>query len=86
MPLSEYFNAMSIHIEKIEQEVLSLPISARARIVDSLLDSMTATDSSEYELEWACECRSRMEAFDRGDVQAVNGDSVFEKLEARYRQ
>jgi len=77
---------MALNIKEIEQELISLPLTERARLADVLLSSMSDETSIEAEFAWAQECKSRMDAFDRGEMEAEDGQDVFSKLEARYNQ
>ena len=70
--------------EEITEQALSLAPEDRAYVADVLDRSLAAGDFASPELEtaWSAEIDRRIEAYDRGDVQAAD----FETALARIRQ
>lgn len=63
-------------------EASSLPVEERARLVDSLLQTLNPTDES-VAAAWLAAARQRLADLDSGKVRAVQGDEVFEKVRRR---
>jgi len=71
---------MSIPVEVLEAEVLSLPKADRARLIDRLLTSLEK--DPEWEASWAAEADRREERIAKGEASWVPGDEAL----ARVRQ
>jgi putative addiction module component (TIGR02574 family) len=69
--------------EEILNQLLSLPPDTRARVAQRLLESLGSADSTIKEL-WDAEIESRLEAYDRGELQAVPGDKVLARLREKF--
>ncbi len=64
-------------------EVISLPIEERAIIVDSILKSLNPPESI-IDRKWANIAKKRFSELRSGQVQAVPGDEVFNKIWKRF--
>jgi putative addiction module component (TIGR02574 family) len=64
--------------ERVLSEVLRLPATERAALVDSLLSSLDRPDP-ELDRLWAEEAEARIDAAERGEMQSVSAESVFAK-------
>lgn len=64
-------------------EAASLPLEERARLVDSLLQTLNPVDQSTADT-WHALARHRLDELDAGRVEAVPGDVVFEKIRRHY--
>lgn len=65
---------MSMDPSKLRDEVLSLPLEARARLAEELLRSLEdddGFDQAEHDAAWGSEIAERLRAVDAGEVQAV---------------
>ncbi|MDJ0838518.1 MAG: addiction module protein [Acidobacteriota bacterium] len=62
---------------------LALPPDVRVEVAEKLLDSLGPLDP-EIEAAWAAEARDRFEAYERGEIKAVPGQQVFERLRQKY--
>ena len=71
---------MSARTSEILQEVLSMPPEERAELADSILESLEPTDPRILQL-WAIEADHRVAAFERGEIEAVSAESVFEEID-----
>ena len=60
-------------------EAISLPVEERAIVVDSLLRSLNPLES-EIDKKWAAVAKRRLKELRAGDVAAVPGDEVFNKI------
>lgn len=66
-------------------EAASLPLEERARLVDSLLQTLNPVDDSAA-AAWLATARRRLDDLDSGRVNAVPGDEVFERVRRRLGQ
>ncbi len=64
-------------------EVVSLPVEERARVVDTLLRSLNAPESA-IDAAWMEVAQRRLDELRAGRVEAVPGDAVFERIRQRY--
>lgn len=64
-------------------EVVSLPVEERARVVDSLLESLNPQDT-EGARAWIDLARNRLAELRSGAVKPVPGDQVFARIHQRY--
>lgn len=69
---------MTLPIEALEAEVLSLSPAERARLLDRLITSLD-TDRTVDEA-WMLEARRRDEQLDSGTVKPMSGDVVLAQL------
>ena len=51
----------------------------RARLIDLLLASLDDGPRAQVEAAWAEEVDRRLDAYDRGEVQAIDGEGVLEE-------
>ena len=64
-------------------EVVSLPVEERARLVDTLLRSLNAPESA-IDAAWVDVARRRLDELRGGRVEAVPGEAVFDHIRQRY--
>ena len=67
---------------ELMNEAASLPLEERARLVDSLLQTLNPVDESAV-AAWLALAQRRLDDIDAGRVAAVRGDEVFEKVRRR---
>jgi putative addiction module component (TIGR02574 family) len=70
--------AMTLPIEALEAEVLSLPPNERARLLDRLITSLDADRAADD--AWMLEARRRDEQLDSGAIKPWPGDVVLAQL------
>ncbi len=63
-------------------EAASLPLEERARLVDSLLQTLNPADESTT-AAWLAVARRRFDDLSSRRVDAIPGDAVFEKVRHR---
>ncbi len=66
-------------------EVLSLPIEQRAMIADSLLKSLNPPQP-EIDQKWAKIAKQRLDELRSGEVAAVPGKVLFEKIWGKFSE
>ena len=74
---------MSIPVEVLEAEVLSLPPAQRSRLLDRLLASLDA--DSEWEEAWAQEADRREAEIAAGKSAWLPGEEVVPRLRAQLK-
>lgn len=67
---------MATSFKEIEQQAQALAAEDRAKLAETLLESLQAP-LSEIEAAWAQEIEERVAAFDRGETQAYAAEDVF---------
>jgi putative addiction module component (TIGR02574 family) len=70
----------------IQNELLNLPASERARLLDVLWNSLSDATIQAREVAWAEESERRINAYEAGDVKARAAADVFNDLEQKLRQ
>ena len=63
---------------------ISLPVEARAEIVDSLVDSLYADDASDEALK--AEVKRRISAYREGKTELIPAETVFAKARNLLRK
>lgn len=71
---------MSTRTTELLQEILSMPPDERAELADDILASLEPADPRIMKL-WAAEAEDRVAAFERGEIEAVSANSVFEEID-----
>jgi putative addiction module component (TIGR02574 family) len=70
---------------KILEDALSLPDGERRRIAELLLDSISTDSTEEIEAAWVAEAVRRADELERGEVEALDGESVLKDLKAKFQ-
>ena len=70
--------------DKVYDEALSLPADARIGLVERLLSSLNLPTQREIDELWAVEAERRVAQIDRGEVDLIPGEKVFEKIRQKY--
>jgi hypothetical protein len=73
------------NLERLEEYVLRLDLSARAALAEKLLESLENLSEEENEQLWLAECKRRKEEIARGEVTLQDGEEVLRRLEAELR-
>ena len=68
-----------MNTKELIDEVVSLPVEARALIVDSLLRSLNQPES-DIDRKWVAVAQRRLAEMRLGSVDAIPGENVFEKI------
>jgi putative addiction module component (TIGR02574 family) len=67
---------MSASLKQIEEQARALSADERAKLAESMLESLQAP-VSEIEAAWAEEIERRVAAFDRGEIPSYAAEDVF---------
>ena len=73
-------NHSSMSLASIQKELEKLNPSKRVALIDVLWDSLDEKRVNEIEAKWAAESEDRIDAFERGELPAVDGPSAIEEL------
>lgn len=65
---------MSLTIAQLAEEALALPASARAELVDRLVESLDPVEDVSFRQLWAAEALRRRDEVRSGRVQTIPGD------------
>jgi putative addiction module component (TIGR02574 family) len=68
---------MSDTLKEIEVQAHSLLPEERARLAESLLESLRDAPIAEIEKAWEAEIAERVAAYGRGDLPTFSAESVF---------
>lgn len=75
---------MATVASKVFDDALSLPVEARVRLVERLLASLNLPVQAEVDRLWAEESERRVSQIERGEVELIPGEEVFEKIHRKY--
>ncbi len=64
-------------------EAVSLPVEERTRMVENLLSSLNPPET-EVDRAWASVAHRRLDELRSGQVEAVAGEAVFERIRLLY--
>ena len=70
--------------DKVVDEALELPAEARIGLVNRILASLNLPTQPEIDRLWAEEAERRVAEIDRGDVELIPGEEVFDKIRRKY--
>ena len=70
--------------EKLFEDAVSLPVEERVKLIEKLLES---TNPPEKEIDewWKNEAEKRVKEIERGEVDTIPGEKVFEKIKKRFK-
>jgi putative addiction module component (TIGR02574 family) len=68
---------MAASLDEIEQQARGLTDEERAKLAETMLESLRAPIVAEIESAWAREIEDRVAAFDRGETPAYAAEDVF---------
>jgi putative addiction module component (TIGR02574 family) len=73
-------------LASIQEEVLQLNSNERAMLIDVLWESLDEARIKEIEAKWAAESEDRIDAFERGELPAVDGPAALRDLRSSLRK
>lgn len=82
--LTDKVTTMSELAEKLIEQALGLPANERAAFAERLLSSLDL-ELSEIDQLWAKEAEDRLDAYERGDIEAIPAEEVFTEIKNRNR-
>jgi putative addiction module component (TIGR02574 family) len=76
---------MNDQVVELAERGKALTPEDRSRLVDMLLESLNEAPLAEVEAAWDKEVENRLAAYDRGEIQAIDGEEVLAKARALAR-
>ena len=73
-------------LTSIQEEIVHLSVTERARLIDILWESLDEARVKEIEAKWATESEERIDAVDRGELQTIDGPTAIEALRSSLRK
>jgi putative addiction module component (TIGR02574 family) len=70
----------------IRNEIEKLDPAEKASLIDLLWESLDDHSIQRVKAKWAAESEDRIDAFERGELAAVNGPSALEELRSRVSE
>ena len=74
---------MAATTDQIIREVLALPLEERAQLIERLLATFQTPPDPALDQLWANEAHDRLDAYDRGELDAVDIEDVFQQIDER---
>ena len=79
-------NDSAMSLASIQNEIGQLNPQERAMLIDLLWESLDESRTKEIEAKWAAESEDRIDAFERGELSAVDGPSALRDLRSSLRK
>ena len=73
-------------LASIKTEISQLNSTERAMLIDLLWESLDGARISEIETKWASESEDRIDAYERGELSAVDGPAALQDLRSSLRK
>jgi hypothetical protein len=73
-------------LESIQRAIVQLNSEERAILIDLLWETLDEAHIKEVETKWASESEDRIDAFERGELPAVDGPTALEDLRSSLRK
>lgn len=73
-------NDPDMSLASIQDQIEKLEPAALAALIDVLWDSLDEDRIKEIEARWPAESEDRIDAFERGELPAVDGPDALEEL------
>ncbi|NER00106.1 MAG: addiction module protein [Cyanothece sp. SIO2G6] len=67
----------------LKEAALKLSPFERAQLIDALWQSLDPSEQSEIDQAWLKESSDRLSAYHRGEIEAVDGESVISELRGK---
>ena len=75
---------MTAQAQYVLEKAVGLPPIERAELVEGILASFDFPSRAEIDSAWAQEAEDRIDAYNRGDIEAIPAAKVVEKIEKQY--
>ena len=76
---------MNDQLVELAERGKALAPDDRSRLVDLLLESLHEASLGEVEAAWDAEAERRLAAYERGEIQALDGEEVLARARALAR-
>jgi hypothetical protein len=71
---------MSTSIEQLAEQAMSLPVEARARLADLLVESLDTDELGRIEQLWITEAKRRRDEVRSGKVKTIPGPEALRRV------
>jgi len=71
---------------QILEDALTLPRAERAQLAEQLLTSLEPPSREEIDEFWVREAEARLDAYKRGETQAIPAKDVLDELRKKYER
>jgi putative addiction module component (TIGR02574 family) len=72
---------MTIQAKQILKKALLLPPTERAELIEMVFNSFNYRNEYNFDVLWAKEAESRIDAFEKGKLKAIPVKKVFQRIE-----
>jgi putative addiction module component (TIGR02574 family) len=72
-------------VASIQKDIIQLNPTERAMLIDLLWESLDEPRVREIEAKWAAESEDRIDAYERGELPAVDGPAALRNLRSSLR-
>ena len=76
---------MTNRLAELKEKAAQLPEAERAELALALIESLDGPADVDVEEAWRVEIEHRVAQVERGEVELMPGDEVFERLRRRLR-
>ena len=76
----------AMSLASIQKEISQLNSHERALLIDLLWESLDEASIGEIEARWAIESEDRIDAYERGELPAVDGPAALQDLCSSLRK
>lgn len=73
-------------LASIQKGIIQLNPTERAKLIDVLWESLDERRVTEIEARWAAESEDRIDAYDRGELSALDGPTALQDLRSSLRK
>lgn len=73
-------------LTSIQSQIVHLNPAERAELIDILWESLDEGRLKDIQARWAAESDDRIDAFERGDLPAVDGPSALSELRSSLQK
>ncbi len=77
---------MSPSDKALETQILSKSAGYRAYLAERILSSLDPPEQKKIDEHWSIEAEERIDAYQRGDIQAIEEEKAFEEFEKRLHK
>ncbi len=71
-----------LQTKELLSEVMSLPVDIRVKLIEKLFLSLNPVNK-EIDKLWATEAEKRVDEIEKGKVETISGEKVFNKIHDR---
>ena len=71
--------------DQIISAALALPVESRAKLAESLLNSLLPPEQKEIDAAWAQEAERRIREYESGQIKTIPADEILKPRDPRTR-